>query len=409
MNKNTDVDAILSNISESEVSSLLSDLVQIDSTNPDVPEKEIARYVAEHLKESGCEVELQEVLPDRPNVIGRLRGAEGTPSFAFNTHIDVVPAGEGWSEKPFGGEIRDGRVYGRGSTDAKGSLACQLYAIRAVSRSGVRLKGDIVMTAVADEEFCSRGARKLVENFSADYALVGEPSSSRVVVAHRGSFRPVVVTEGVLAHSSRPDLGVNAIFAMAPVLQELEKYGESLTERKHRLCGHPTCTVTLAKGGIKDNVIPDACEVVVDRRLVPGESEEEAEREIQEVLNRVMKSNPNIKAKIDRHIPTTGGPAEIPLDHPLVNAARQAVKEVLGEDFEPTGKTGATDMNHFVRAGIPTLIIGPGDAGISHQVDEFVETQQLFFTSQVYSRLLVSLVHGECMGSEPSGPFGVIR
>ena len=386
------IDACVGEVNEEEVSRLLSDLVRIDSTNPDNTEMEVAELVSDHLKESGCEVEFQEVLSGRPNVIGRLTGSKGSPRLAFNTHMDVVPAGKGWTVEPFGGEIRDGGVYGRGATDAKGSLASMLHAIRAISRSGVKLQGEVVMTAVADEEFCSRGARKLVENFQADYGIVGEPSGCQVVVAHRGSFRPVVMTKGKLAHSSRPDLGVNAIFSMARFILELEKYSKTLDERTHPLCGHPTCTVTLLSGGIKDNIIPDECEVVIDRRLVPGETEEEAESAIQEIIDRLSDSLPDFEARVDRHVPTTGGPAEIAIEHPLVIAARKASREVLGDDPEPTGKSGATDMNHFIRVGIPTIILGPGASDIAHQVDEFIESKQLSQASQVYCRLLPALL-----------------
>jgi acetylornithine deacetylase/succinyl-diaminopimelate desuccinylase family protein len=333
--------------------------------------------VAEFLGELGLEVETPEVFPGRPNVVGRLRGG-GHPVLAFNTHMDTVPEGNGWSREPFGGEIVEGRLYGRGSVDAKGPLAAFLAAIEALVRSDTRLSGDILMTAVADEESCSTGARQLVPGIRADLALVGEPTRLRVGIAHRGSLRPVIVVTGRTAHSSRPQEGVNAVYQAMPVIEALRAYAQGLDLRPpHPLCGTPSAAVTLLSAGVKENVIPGRCEITLDRRMIPGESEPAALAEVRAVLEQVRAGHPGLQVDIERTIPTTGSPSEIDLHHPLVAIALDAAAKALGRPSEVHGMTGACDMTHFRAAGIPCVVLGPGDESQAHQPDENIDVAEL--------------------------------
>jgi acetylornithine deacetylase/succinyl-diaminopimelate desuccinylase family protein len=352
-------------------------LVRTRSQNPPDGEGAVATYVAGFLRELGLEVEMPEVLPGRPNVVGRLRGGGG-PVLAFNTHMDTVPEGNGWSRKPFGGEILNGQLYGRGSVDAKGPLAAFLAAIEALVRSGTRLHGDILMTAVADEESCSTGARHLVPGILADLAVVGEPTRLRVGIAHRGSLRPVIVVMGRTAHSSRPREGVNAVYEAVPVIEALRVYAESLEQRPpHPLCGPPSAAITLLSAGVKENVIPGRCEITLDRRMIPGESEDAALAEVRAVLGQVRAAHPGLQAEIERTIPTTGSPSEIDPTHPLVAMALEAASMALGRPSEVHGMTGACDMTHFRAAGIPCVVVGPGDESQAHQPDEHMDVAEL--------------------------------
>lgn len=370
--------AVAGHLSAGRSTEILGDLVRTRSQNPEDGEQEVASYVAHFLRDLGLEVGTPEVFPGRPNVLGRLRGAGDGPVLAFNTHLDTVPEGNGWTHAPFGAHIIDGQLYGRGAVDAKGPLAAFLAAIEALVRSGTRLRGDLLMTAVADEETCSTGARQLVPTLTADLAVVGEPTHLGVGIAHRGSLRPVIVITGRTAHSSRPRAGVNAAYAAAPVLQALETYAASLEHRpSHPLCGSPTAAVTLVSAGIKENVIPGRCEITLDRRLVPGESEAQALAEVAAVLERLRTDHPGLQVEIERCMPTTGSASEIDKSHPLVGLVLEATGKALGRPSHVYGMSGACDMTHFRAAGIPCLVVGPGDESLAHQPDEHMDLVQL--------------------------------
>jgi acetylornithine deacetylase/succinyl-diaminopimelate desuccinylase family protein len=362
---------------------ILADLVRIPSRNPMDGEAGVAAYVADHLRGLGLEVETAEVLPGRRNVVGRWRGAGGGPTLAFNTHMDTVAEGEGWSRGPFDGTVVDGRLYGRGSVDAKGPLAAFLTAAEALVRSDVRLRGDLLVTAVVDEETCSTGARALVGDLGADLAVVGEPTELAVAIAHRGSFRPVIAVRGRTAHSSRPSEGVNAVYQALPVIDALRRYGEGLS-RSHPLCGSASAAVTLLHAGVGENVIPDRCEITLDRRLVPGEEEASVRTEIEGVVAGVRDRQPGLEAGIERFLATTGGPSELAPDHPLVRLALEAVA-AAGAEPRVSGMSGACDMTHFRAAGIPCLVVGPGSSSQAHQPDEHMDLEQLRQGALVYA------------------------
>lgn len=383
---------ISSQLTYDRAAAILHDLVRTRSRNPIDGEEAVAAYVGGFLSGLGLEVTLPEVFPNRPNVLGVLRGAGGGPSLAFNTHMDTVPEGNGWEHEPFGGEIANGRLYGRGAVDAKGPLAAFLAAIEALVRSGTRLKGDLLMTAVADEETCSMGARRLVPTLKVDYAIVGEPTRLGVGIAHRGSLRPVIVVTGRTAHSSRPGEGVNAAYQAVPVLLALEAYAESLGERpSHRLCGTPSAAVTLLSAGVKENVIPGRCEIVLDRRMIPGETEETSLAEIQAVLAKVRAENPGLKVEIERTMPTTGSPSELEESHPLVGIVLRVAEQASGQPARVHGMTGACDMTHFRAAGIPCLVLGPGEESQAHQPDESMDLTQLHQCAHAYALAAVAI------------------
>ena len=382
---------VLSRIEGGRVAQILSDLIRRKSQNGIDAEEDVARYVVGFCRGVGLETELQEVLLGRPNAHAWLQDEPG-PTLVFNTHMDTVPAGAGWSVDPFGGEIQDGKVFGRGAVDAKGPLASFLTAIEALKGSGVRLKGRLLLTGAADEEFASRGSRLAVKGLDCQYAVVGEPTACKLGIAHRGSLRPVVVVDGVAAHSSRPDQGVNSIFRATGALQAIERYGLGLSSRHHPLCGSPTCTVTLISGGIKDNMIPDRCEFTVDRRMVPGESEETAVGEIEAVLAEAARGDPELKVRIERLLPTTGGPSETPIDDPMVQAALRAATEVIGRQPETYGMSGACDMTHYRAIGASAIVVGPGDEGMCHKTDEYVEVQQLVDAARIYAAIAMELL-----------------
>jgi acetylornithine deacetylase/succinyl-diaminopimelate desuccinylase family protein len=363
---------VTSRLSETRTASILQELVRARSQNPHDGEARVATYVASFLRDRGLEVAMQDVFPGRANVVGRLRGVGGGKTLAFNTHMDTVPEGTGWTHEPFAGEIVDGSVYGRGSADAKGPLAAFLAAIEAIVASGIRLRGDLLLTAVVDEETGSAGARKLVPSLAADLAdgmaLVGEPTSMQVGIAHRGSLRPVIAVEGRAAHSSRPEQGVNAIYQSIPVLNAIQAYAERIRSRSHPLCGSPSAAVTMMSAGVAENVIPGRCEMTLDRRMIPGEVESEVVAEIEAMLE---------GARIDRFLATTGSASELEPGHPLVALAVASATAATGRPAAVIGLSGACDMTHFRAHGVPCVVLGPGDSAQAHQPDEHIPVREL--------------------------------
>ena len=248
-----------------------------DTENPPGREIEAARYLADRLADFGLAVEMRDIADGRPNVVARLDNGPG-PVFAFNSHMDVVPAGSGWTSDPFTLRRDAGRLFGRGACDAKGPIAAMLEAIRMLCALRERWSGTLLAVFVVDEEVASRGARAFVRDRpQVDLCVVGEPTSNTVVVAHKGSMRLVVRVRGVPAHSASPDKGDNALYKAASLLLMIEKRHRMLAAASHPLLGSPSLTVTRIHGGHADNVVPDSCELLLDRRMLPGESEDRLE------------------------------------------------------------------------------------------------------------------------------------
>lgn len=370
----------------------LVDLIRLPSQNPGDGETRVAAYVAARCRELGLEVETPDAAPGRPNVVAWLRGRARRPVVALNTHLDTVPISDGWTADPFGGEIRDGRVWGIGAGDAKGQIVAMLGAVEALVRTGAPIQGDLVFTAVADEELGSLGARAVVKGLSVDYAVIGEPTRLRVGIAHRGSLRPRILVRGRSAHSSTPRLGVNAIFKMRKVLEALEAYCEGLDGRTHPLIGPPSGAVTLITGGHKESAVPDRCEIVLDRRMVPGERQDAVVADIEALLSGLRAEDPGLQVAIEGYLPTSGPPSETPADARLVGLAVEAVREVTGAPGEVYGAGFGCDMTHFRGLGAEAVILGPGDIDRAHKADEYIELAELEAGRQVYTALLRRLL-----------------
>jgi acetylornithine deacetylase/succinyl-diaminopimelate desuccinylase family protein len=385
-------DALLGRIRPEPLVEMLVDMVRLRSQNPGEDERAVAAYVADRCRALGLATEVLDALPGRPNVIARLRGARPGPVVVLNTHTDTVPASGGWTVDPFGGEIRQGRVYGLGAADAKGQAAAMLGAIEALVAAKTPLAGELVLTAVADEEMGSRGSRAVVKGLKADYAVVGEPTRMRVAIAHRGSVRPRIVVHGKSAHSSMPKLGLNAVFKMRKVLEALERYVDGLDAIRHPLIGHATGAVTLIKGGHKESAVPDRCEVVLDRRMVPGESQDQVVKDIERVLAEAAAADPALKVTIEGYLPVSGPPSETPRDARIVNEAVAAVAEATGTAPEVYGASFGCDMTHFRAIGAEAVVVGPGDIDRAHSADEWLGVDELADGARAYAALLRRLL-----------------
>ena len=345
---------------------LVAALVAIDSVNPDlVPggagEAEIADFVAGWLREAGLEVELEEAAPGRPSVVAVARGSGGGASLMLNAHMDTV--GVEGMERPFEPEVRDGRMYGRGAYDMKGSLAACMMAARRLAAED--LAGDVIVTAVADEEYASIGVQSVLASRRADAAIVTEPTGLRVCVAHKGFVWAEIETEGRAAHGSRPAEGVDAITRMAPALARLAELQSALdAEPGHELVGPGSVHASLIEGGQELSSYPARCRLALERRTAPGESADEFRRECEAMIEGID------GARLEMGL--VRPPFAVDPDADVVQAVSRAAAAVTGKSAEIYGETYWMDAALTQAAGIPTVVFGPDGWG-AHAVDEWVD------------------------------------
>ena len=372
------------------------DMVRIPSENPPGDETEISDYVSKLLASLGFDVKQVESKPNRVNTLGVLKGTSGGKTLLWNGHYDTVPVGnlDYWTVDPFGGEVKNGRIYGRGSGDMKGAIASAIVAAKALGNLGLRLKGDLRLHAVADEEFFGRyGTKYLCENGyvkGVDVAIVGEASTRDSVVLARPAVRGRTLlnihVKGKSAHSSRPEMGVNAVLKMSKVLLAINETEFSFP--KHGLLPDPTIAPgTTIKGGTKDNIIPEDCEAVCDVRTVPGMDPEQVVRDIRAVVERLKTSDPELDVCVKS--PLNKPPSEIFLDHPLYRSAAKATEQVVGYRLEPLGASGSNDTSYLTNlAGVPAIAFGPG-GGNAHAPDEWADVETLVTFAKIYGLMML--------------------
>ena len=372
---------------------LLETLVAFDTQNPPGYEVEAAQFLELELRDMGLDTSLSEFKPGRANVVATLANGPG-PVFAFNSHIDVVPVGGGWSSEPLRLTENAGKLYGRGSCDAKGPIVGMLEAIRDLATRRDAWSGTLIAVFVADEEVASEGARSYVrERPEVDYCLIGEPTSNSTVTAHKGSMRPRVAVHGAMAHSGMPDSGENAILRAGRLLGLIEDFHHNeLCNRTHALVGRATLTVTRLSGGIADNVVPDRCELLLDRRMVPGEDEEQAKREIENLLDTAQREF-GVRAEIVEYVPTTGGATETDLEARIVQESLSACAQHEGGKAEPNGFQGGCDLVHFRSIGATGTVIGPGSIDVAHKPDEFVPRDEFIRSALIYRDIAEHMLH----------------
>jgi len=359
-----------------EITRLLERLVAIDSINPDlVPgsagEGEIARFVAGWLEQAGLEVALDEPLPGRPSVIGIARGTGGGRSLMLNAHMDTV--GIAGMERPHEPIVSGKRLYGRGAYDMKGGLAAIMFATAEAKKRSLR--GDVILTAVSDEEYASIGTNSVVKRWRADAAIVTEPTGLDVCIAHKGFIWLEVETTGTAAHGSRPDLGVDAIVKMGKVLIGLEELDRSLRSvSSHRLLRSGSLHASLISGGQELSSYPERCVLSVERRTIPGETQAGVESEIRKIFAQVAVSDPNFKASLRTTL--LRDPFEVSEDELIVQAVLRQAGTIPGREPAIIGATPWMDSAILTAAGIPTVVFGPGGEG-AHAIVEWVDLEQV--------------------------------
>jgi len=353
----------------------LSDLIHINSINPSLSpdgpgEAEAGVYVAAALEQLGLQVTTYELAPGRVNVVGVLPGTGGGRSLLLNAHMDTVGV-EGMTIDPFAAEIRDGRMYGRGTQDMKGSLAAMLAATKALVDSGVTLAGDLIVTAVADEEYLSMGTEALVGQVTADAAIVTEPTDMRLARAHRGMIWYQVETFGRAAHGSRYQDGIDANMHMGRFLARLDKLEQELRRRPgHPLTGPPSLHAPIIHGGREMSIYADHCVLKIERRTAPGETEARNTAELQAIIDALSAEAPDFRAELSVLIART--PFVVAEDAPIVQVVDQALSQRLDAHHPHAGMPFWTDAALLAEAGMDTLILGPVGGGL-HAAVEWVD------------------------------------
>jgi acetylornithine deacetylase len=373
-----------SRIDEKATIELLRDLVRIDSVNPSlVPgaagESEIAGYIGEWMEALGLETRLYDVEPGRPNVVGVLKGSGGGRSLIINGHMDTVGV-DYYDGDPFKPVEREGHLHGRGSIDMKGGLAASMAAVKSLIDSGVQLRGDLILAAVCDEEYASIGTEALVKEYTADAAIVGEPTGGHVLVAHKGFAWVDVVTHGVAAHGSAFKVGVDAIAKMGQVLIGLEALGQLLLEEIHPLVGPGSVHASIIEGGSELSTYPASCRLRLERRLRPGENRGTVEKEMSDILQSIGEGDPKFRA--EHEITFYRGPMEVSPDEPICGALVEGSNETLGYKPLFIGGSGWLDTQIMTEKGIPSVSYGPNGDG-AHSKEEWVDLASVLDAARV--------------------------
>ena len=365
-------------INEKFIIETTQQLVRVDSTNPTLGAKnagegQIAAVIADLATGVGLDVTVQDVLPGRPNVVACLKGTGHGRSLMFNGHTDTV--GIHGMVEPFSAGIRQGKLYGRGSQDMKASLAAMLGAAKAIVDAGISLSGDLILAFVIDEETMSEGSADLVQHFSADAAIVTEPTDLTITRAHRGFTWFEVETFGRAAHGSRFKEGIDANMHMGRFLAQLDKLEQELRARPpHPLVGPPSLHASMIKGGSEISTYAAHCLLTIERRTVPGETVASTKAELQAIIDHLAAEDENFKSTVNATF--SREPFEVSQEAAIVRTLEQKVTDRLGQRPRHTGQSFWTDAALLAAAGMETVLIGPLGAGL-HSAEEWVDVQSV--------------------------------
>ncbi|WP_102127477.1 M20/M25/M40 family metallo-hydrolase [Deinococcus planocerae] len=355
-----------------DLTALLADLVRIDSTNPDLVaggagEGEIAGFIAGWAGRHGLEAHRVEPVPGRPSVVVVARGSGGGRALMLSGHIDTV--GVAGMAEPFSARVGDGRLFGRGAYDMKGGVAACLWA--AAGARGRGLRGDVIVTCVADEEVASLGMQAVLGAWRADAAVVTEPTGLDVCVAHKGFVWLEVTVRGRAAHGSRPDLGVDAIARAGRVLTGLGDLDARLRSGPaHPLLGTGSVHASLIRGGQEMSSYPESCVIGIERRTVPGETAEQVRAEVRGLLDEAGRRDPQFRA--EHRVTLVRDPFEVLQEAGIVTLVRRQAERETGEARRVYGDTPWMDAAFIGAAGIPTVVFGPGGGG-AHATEEWAD------------------------------------
>jgi len=392
-------------LNKKELVDLTTRLIQIPTENPPGNEKKAFLFLKPLLSRMGFKIRTYLSPQGRYNIMAERRWGNGGRSLIFNGHLDVVPSGDPsrWKYPPFSGKFSKGKIYGRGASDMKGGISSFLQAISMIDRANIKLtQGGIALHLVSDEESHGhQGMGFLAQKglIKGDAVLVGEPTGLDLVIAQKGALWLRITSFGKSAHGSRPEQGVNAIEMMMHLVDRLNSIP---LLKEHPLLGKPTINIGKIEGGTKINVVPDRCEMEVDRRVLPGEKKDEVLREIEGAIESVQAQNPLFKFELEEI--DDAEPSEVAPDEEIVRIGFEACQEVRGERPKVRGFSGFTDGRFYVNQfNLPTLIFGPGGTDQSHTTDESVEVEALVQAAHIYGLMILKYLSGEVAKNKDYG------
>jgi acetylornithine deacetylase/succinyl-diaminopimelate desuccinylase family protein len=389
------IDELTREVDERILIQHLAEMVAIKSENPfdEEPregfrEKEMADYFMEQMHRLGLEVSSRDVRPHRPNVFGLRKGTGKAISIMLAGHMDTART-DGY---PDAYDIRevDGKIYGRGACDMKAALAANLEVVRILNKAGVNLKGDLYLAGIVDEEYGLLGSLDIGQNGPwADQGIIGEPTDLLVCPANKGRVSTFIRTFGKATHSSVPEKGENAIVRMADVIDAFSGYNDDLQRAEpHELCGHGRFTPGVIRGGVQVNMVPDLCELEVDRRTLPGETKSSVYAEFAKILDPLVERDPGFKYEITE--PTWFvAPNDVSVKEPAVLSLLSAYETILGHKTQVTAFPGGSDAPNM---GFPNVVCGPGSIGQAHSTNEYVEIKQLIDAAKIYLNVVLSIL-----------------
>jgi len=398
---------ILKKVSDDELYEIASDLVKIPSyTGLENQEKKVADYIYEFFKKEKIEVKSYKVLEGRPNIVAIIRGTGKGKSLMLSGHMDTVPPYK-MKINPFSGEIENEKLYGRGSCDMKGALACMMSAMAAIKKSGEKLSGNLVFTAVINEEQKSEGTEYLVKNGPyTDAAIVGEPTNLNIAAGHRGLEWFEIDIIGKTTHGGTPSEGINAISKAAKLITRIETdLIPKFKDRKHPLIGGPQLNFGVIKGGDQPSSVAGRCSIYIDRRWIPSESFDLIVNEFKSIINDLKKEDSSFNAEIHRYFEDSDmmlhKPLEIDMKHPIILSLEKSIRKSTEKSPKIVSFQAWTDASLLSNFGnIPSVVFGPGYLKDAHSDVEFIDLYQLKKAYEIYTLTSIDFCNGDKSNDE---------
>lgn len=405
-------DKVLANIDKEKdnLIRMMQELIRINTVNPPGNESRAAEYLEPIFKELGFAVQLVEAEKGRANIIGTLPGKAGKPKLCMFAHTDTVPAGDlsDWVVDPFGGAIKDDKVYGRGASDHKFPMAALTIAIKAIKAAGITLNGDLIYAFTADEETGSHmGMRFLMDRnlLQSDYGIYVGPSGAagkrvsfapwlgehNVIVASNGMLNYTITVKGRTSHTMSLETGINSIYKAARLILRFKEFADEVNARTHPDTGKARMSVNMINGGDKENQVPHKCKILIDRRITPSESVNQATKEIEAVIDAAKKDDPELEADVGlfEGMPTIS----LPKDSELVKAIQRSAVKVTGKEPLPVGISASTDMAWFAaKTGAQSALFGYGDITMAHAANEFIAIPDLVNSTKSCALIIMDIL-----------------
>ncbi|MBT3880451.1 MAG: ArgE/DapE family deacylase [Candidatus Scalindua sp.] len=376
---------------EEEIVRLSTELIGANTVNPPGNEYLAVNIIKKYFNAHDIKYDIFEKITGRANIVGYI--GKGKPTLLIACHLDVVPPGDGWDTDPFKSVVKDGRIFGRGANDNKGQMAPMLVLAKLLKDNESSLNGSLLLIGAADEEKGSRlGLEYLLDEcgISADYAIIPDVANNMKIidVGEKGALFLNITSYGKQAHGSTPEKGINAIWNMIELLNQLRelKY-KCLT---HELFSPPTLNLGTISGGAAHNIVPAKCEVKLDIRYLPGETEKEILNNIYAIITSVKKHNSTAKFDItvDTHLP----PTQVSADNPLISLISKHTESILGIKPVPIGFSGVTVSKQLIEKGIMAVGFGPGDEDQSHIANESIKIQELIDFGKIMGLVIFDIL-----------------